>query len=186
MNEQTAIPIPSEADVIAAAVVDPMIRSAAAYVIRTGKVSVKGIREACMVGPYRAGEIIASLEALGVVGPADRTEKRLVLLDALPPALDPKAAKARMKETPEDVAVRTNAENAAGEELRQFIERVEHLEAEKKDIAEQIKEVMAEAKGRGYDTKILRKVIALRKRDADDIAEGEAVLDMYKAALGMS
>ncbi|GAD57218.1 DUF2312 domain-containing protein [Limimaricola cinnabarinus] len=76
--------------------------------------------------------------------------------------------------------------NAAGEELRQFIERVEHLEAEKKDISEGIKEVMAEAKGRGYDTKILRKVIALRKRDADDIAEEEAVLDMYKAALGMS
>ncbi len=76
--------------------------------------------------------------------------------------------------------------NAAGEELLQFIERYERLEAEKKDIAEGQKEVMAEAKGRGYDTKILRKVIALRKRDADDIAEEEAVLEMYKAALGMS
>jgi uncharacterized protein (UPF0335 family) len=74
---------------------------------------------------------------------------------------------------------------AAGE-LKQFIERVEHLEEEKKDIGDQIKEVMAEAKGRGYDTKVLRKVIALRKRDADDIAEEEAVLEMYKAALGMS
>jgi uncharacterized protein (UPF0335 family) len=76
--------------------------------------------------------------------------------------------------------------NATGEEIRQFIERFEHLEAEKKDIADQMKEVMAEAKGRGYDTKILRKVIALRKRDKDDIAEEEAVLEMYKAALGMS
>lgn len=76
--------------------------------------------------------------------------------------------------------------NAAGEEIRQFIERYEHLEAEKKDITDQMKEVMAEAKGRGYDTKVLRKVIALRKRDADDIAEEEAVLEMYKAALGMS
>jgi uncharacterized protein (UPF0335 family) len=75
--------------------------------------------------------------------------------------------------------------NAAGEEIRQFIERYERLEAEKKDIADQMKEVMAEAKGRGYDTKVLRKVIALRKRDADDIAEEEAVLEMYKAALGM-
>lgn len=71
------------------------------------------------------------------------------------------------------------------DELRQFIERYERLEAEKKDIAEQQKEVMAEAKSRGYDTKILRKVVALRKRDADDIAEEEAVLDMYKEALGM-
>ena len=71
-------------------------------------------------------------------------------------------------------------------ELRQFIERVERLEAEKKDIGEQVKEVMAEAKGRGYDTKVMRKVIALRKRDKDDIAEEEAVLEMYKEALGMA
>ncbi|MCV2893878.1 DUF2312 domain-containing protein [Lentibacter sp. XHP0401] len=71
------------------------------------------------------------------------------------------------------------------DELRQFIERFERLEAEKKDIAEQQKEVMAEAKARGYDTKVLRKVVALRKRDADDIAEEEAMLEMYKEALGM-
>ncbi len=77
------------------------------------------------------------------------------------------------------------AYNVAGEELRQFIERYERLEAEKKDIADAQKEVMAEAKGRGYDTKVMRKVIALRKRDKDDLAEEEAVLEMYKAALGM-
>ena len=72
------------------------------------------------------------------------------------------------------------------DELRQFIERIEQLDAEKADLAEQAKEVMAEAKGRGYDTKILRKVIALRKRKPDDIAEEEAIMDMYKAALGMT
>lgn len=71
------------------------------------------------------------------------------------------------------------------DELRQFIERIERLDAEKKDLADAQKEVMAEAKGRGYDTKVMRKVIALRKRDKDDIAEEEAVLDMYKEALGM-
>lgn len=73
----------------------------------------------------------------------------------------------------------------AGQELRQFVERYERLEAEKKDIADGQKEVMAEAKGRGYDTKVLRKIIAIRKRDANDLAEEEAVLDMYKSALGM-
>lgn len=73
---------------------------------------------------------------------------------------------------------------AAGE-LRSFVERIERLEAEKKDIADQQKEVMAEAKGRGYDVKVLRKIIAIRKRDAQDLAEEEAVLEMYKAALGM-
>ncbi len=71
------------------------------------------------------------------------------------------------------------------DELRQFVERFERLEAEKQDIADQQKEVMAEAKGRGYDTRVIRKVIALRKRDKDDIAEEEAVLEMYKEALGM-
>lgn len=71
------------------------------------------------------------------------------------------------------------------DELRQFVEQYEHLEAEKKDIAEQQKEVMNEAKARGYDTRVLRKVIALRKRDKNDLAEEEAILDLYKAALGM-
>jgi uncharacterized protein (UPF0335 family) len=75
--------------------------------------------------------------------------------------------------------------SVTADELRQFIERIEQLDAEKRDLAEQQKEVMAEAKGRGYDTKVIRKVIALRKRKADDIAEEEAILDMYKSALGM-
>jgi uncharacterized protein (UPF0335 family) len=79
-----------------------------------------------------------------------------------------------------------DAYGIAAEELKQFVERYEHLEAEKKDIAEQMKEVMAEAKGRGYDTKALRKIIALRKRDKNDLAEEEAVMEMYKAALGMA
>ena len=76
--------------------------------------------------------------------------------------------------------------NVTADELRQFIERYEQLEAEKIDILEQQKEVMAEAKGRGYDTKVMRKIIALRKRKADDIAEEEAILELYKQALGMN
>ena len=60
------------------------------------------------------------------------------------------------------------------DELRQFIERFERLDAEKKDLAEQQKEVMAEAKGRGYDTKVLRKLVAMRRRDRDDLAEEPA------------
>ena len=79
----------------------------------------------------------------------------------------------------------SNSYGVAAGELKSFIERYERLEIEKKEGADQQKEVMAEAKGRGYDTKVMRKVIALRKRDKDDIAEEEAVLEMYKAALGM-
>ena len=80
----------------------------------------------------------------------------------------------------------TDTYSVTADELRQFIERAETLAAEKRDIAEQEKELFAEAKGRGYDTKVMRKVIALRKRKPDDIAEEEAVLEMYKAALGMA
>jgi uncharacterized protein (UPF0335 family) len=71
------------------------------------------------------------------------------------------------------------------DELRAFIERYERLEAEKKDIADSQKEVMSEAKGRGYDTKVIRKIISMRKRNRDDIAEEEAVLEVYMEALGM-
>jgi uncharacterized protein (UPF0335 family) len=73
---------------------------------------------------------------------------------------------------------------AAGE-LRQFVERIEALEEEKKELAEQVKEVFAEAKGRGYDTKVIRKIISHRCRDAEDIAEEEAIFEMYKSAMGM-
>jgi uncharacterized protein (UPF0335 family) len=75
--------------------------------------------------------------------------------------------------------------SVTADELRQFIERYEQLDAEKKDVTESQKELMAEAKGRGYDTKVMKKLVALRKRTADDIAEEEAVLEMYKSALGM-
>ena len=73
----------------------------------------------------------------------------------------------------------------ASDELRAFIERFERLDAEKKDISDQQREVMSEAKGRGYDTKVLRKIVGLRKREPQEISEEEAVLELYKEALGM-
>ena len=71
------------------------------------------------------------------------------------------------------------------DELRQFIERYERLEAEKKDIAEQQKEVLVEAKFQGYDTAIMREIIKLRKMAPDERAEKEAILQVYLDALGM-
>lgn len=73
----------------------------------------------------------------------------------------------------------------ARDQLRAFIERVEKLEEEKKTIADDISDVYGEAKAMGYDTKALRKVIAVRKLDANERMEQEAVLDSYLAALGM-
>ena len=74
--------------------------------------------------------------------------------------------------------------SVTADELRQFIERAETLAAEKRDIAEQEKELFAEAKGRGYDTRVMRKVIAIRKRKPDDVAEEQAIIELYLKALG--
>ena len=71
------------------------------------------------------------------------------------------------------------------DELRQFIERFERLEMERKDLLDQQKEVLAEAKSRGYDTRVIRKVMAIRRRDPQEVLEEDAVLDLYKEALGM-
>jgi uncharacterized protein (UPF0335 family) len=73
----------------------------------------------------------------------------------------------------------------AGERLKSFIERVERLEEEKRALAEDIKEVYAEAKGVGFDVKIMRQIVRIRKMDQDELDEQETLLDVYKRALGM-
>jgi uncharacterized protein (UPF0335 family) len=87
---------------------------------------------------------------------------------------------------PEFESVNNHNYAVSSDELRQFIERAEQLASEKRDLTEQEKDLFAEAKGRGYDTKVMRKVIALRRRKPDDLAEEQAVPEMYKQALGMS
>jgi uncharacterized protein (UPF0335 family) len=74
----------------------------------------------------------------------------------------------------------------ARDQLRSIVERIERLEEEKKTIADDIKEVYAEAKGNGFDVKTLRQVVRLRKQDREERAEQEAMLDLYLHALGMA
>jgi uncharacterized protein (UPF0335 family) len=83
-----------------------------------------------------------------------------------------------------DEITETSQTVAAGQ-LRAFIERIERLEEDKKAIADDIKEVFAEMKGTGFDTKAVRAIIRLRKQDQAERQEAEAILDLYKAALGM-
>jgi uncharacterized protein (UPF0335 family) len=73
----------------------------------------------------------------------------------------------------------------AGERLKSFIERIERLEEERRALGSDIKEVFAEAKGSGFDPKIMRQVIRLRRMDKDDLDEQETLLDVYRRALGM-
>ncbi|MCR4268005.1 DUF2312 domain-containing protein [Nitratireductor sp. ZSWI3] len=84
----------------------------------------------------------------------------------------------------DDITTETAQTVAAGQ-LRAFIERVERLEEDKKTISEDIKEVYAEMKGNGFDTKAVRTIVRLRKKDQAERQEEEAMLDLYKAALGM-
>ena len=73
----------------------------------------------------------------------------------------------------------------AADELRLLIERAERLEEEKKGISDDIKDVMAEAKGRGYDPKAIRKILSIRKKKKEEYQEEEAILEVYMQALGM-
>jgi uncharacterized protein (UPF0335 family) len=76
-------------------------------------------------------------------------------------------------------------ENVSAEQLRLFIERIETLEEEKKGISDDIKDVYAEAKGTGFDTKTMKAIVRLRKMEAAARQEAEALLDVYKTALGL-
>ena len=84
----------------------------------------------------------------------------------------------------DDITNETSQTVAAGQ-LRAFIERIERLEEEKKTISDDIKEVYAEMKGTGFDTKAVRTIIRLRKQDQAERQEAEAMIDLYKNALGM-
>ncbi|MEX0954260.1 MAG: DUF2312 domain-containing protein [Rhizobiaceae bacterium] len=85
----------------------------------------------------------------------------------------------------DDEITNETAQTVAAGQLRSFIERIERLEEDKKAIADDIKEVFAEMKGTGFDTKAVRTLIRLRKKDQAERQEEEAILDLYKAALGM-
>lgn len=84
----------------------------------------------------------------------------------------------------EDVVAPQTLDRSGQERLRQIVARIERLEEEKAGLAADIKDVYAEAKSAGYDTKVLRKVISLRKQDRRTRAEMEQVIDLYMAALG--
>jgi uncharacterized protein (UPF0335 family) len=86
----------------------------------------------------------------------------------------------------EDEMVADVAETGvAAEELKQFIERIERLEEEKKAISDDIRDVFAEAKGRGFDVKAIRAIVRLRAKEPQEREEEEAILELYKSALGM-
>ena len=192
MNETPTLPMEFSGtmrdQILAAVNENPRLGEAARLVIENQRASTTYLKREMNLGYNKASALIEQLEQFEVISTVDYKGLRKVLITSMPTEFyggvaDSKAVP--MKETAEDREVADGVYRVAADELRSFVERYERLEAEKKDIAEQQKEVMAEAKARGYDTKCIRKIVAVRKRDPDDVAEEEAVIEMYKQALGM-
>jgi len=187
---------------------DAAYARAVTIVRSSGNATAAYLQRTMHLGYNAAARLIERMEDDQIVSKANHAGKRTVIKTAPEPTISisrpdgtmtPPVPMSVMKAAVEKVTRGPHADTAsqfpavndhnyafAADELRQFIERFEQLESEKRDISDQQKELMSDAKGRGYDTKIMRKIVALRKRKPDDIAEEEAVLDMYKSALGMN
>lgn len=132
--------------------------------------------------PYATGRILGAAQPAAAAGPV-KTPK-----DTPKTA---KAAKSPPSPKPTEPASSTDAEdrgsvnNIVAAQLRSIVERIERLAEEKQAIADDIKDVYGEAKANGLDTKVIRRIVALRKQDANERAEEAATLDLYMAALGM-
>lgn len=165
---------------------------------QTGSTSM--VQRKLKVGYNHAAAIVEALEANGVLTKPNHAGKRKVLIKSAQAVQE----RLRQEEEPEpatdhlEAAMGHNSREAAPlladvedalsktakEKLRLTVERIERLEEEKKEIAEQIKEVYGEAKALGYDTKALRQVVRLRKTDRNERQEFEAILEVYLDALG--
>jgi uncharacterized protein (UPF0335 family) len=144
-----------------------------------------------ILDPIAAGDpsvVRITKSAVMRIGPITHKASRPTPAPEFVKAADDMARKGRppMAADPDFKKHNQDAYAVTADELRQFIEGWEQLQSEKNDIATQQKDLMGEAKGRGYDTKVMRKVIDMRKRKPDELAEEEAVLDLYKTALGMT
>ena len=156
-----------------------LFKAAAQLVTEHNNASTTFLQRKLQLGYNHAATIMEALERAGVVSAPNTVGKRTVL-----------ATLKTGHHLPNDPVPDASFENpdvltaAAQGRLRTIVERIERLEEDKKAVMEDMKEVFAEAKGEGYDVKILRKVIRMRKQDKAKLQEGEAILDLYLSALG--
>jgi len=171
-------------------------------VVSAGKASTSYVQRQLKIGYNAAATIIEEMEEAGVISAPNMAGKRKVLIELQAVAEYERKEKLSHRKQQIDAAAEAamghNSEasapllrgstdsltEAAREKLRLTVERIERLEEEKKEIAEQIKEVYGEAKSLGYDTKALRAVVRLRKQDREQRQEQEAILEVYLDALG--
>ena len=134
--------------------------------------------------PKRAGELLATTP------PIQRKENKMEIIEKDPTGQDVKVnVDIKATDEPPLIEVKANVDPKTiptGNELQNFIERIERLEEEKHELSQDINEVYSEAKGRGYDVKVMRQIIKLRKMDPADRAESCFLLEEYKKMLGIS
>lgn len=165
-----------------------LFKQASEIVIRDRKASTSYLQRRLQIGYNSAATLMEALEVAGVVSAADHAGKREVLEPAPEPRGEGSAPIRNATSSAEtDAFFDAGGEvltSAAQGRLRSIVERIERLEEDKAAVMADQKEVFAEAKGEGYDVKILRKVIRIRKQDKAKRQEEDAILDLYLSALG--
>lgn len=194
MNAPSAITLP-EADQVSTSMEEYDL--AKALVLHHAKSSPSWLQRQLCVGYNTAAKLIERMEADGIVSAPDHTGRRTVLAEttdstraeAIAVALHARGARLRTSgdgTTQLTIPVDLPTEHRAGDDrLRLLVERIERLEEEKKGIGDDIKDVYGELKAVGYDAKVTRQIVRLRKMRPDDRREMECILDTYKAALGL-
>lgn len=190
---------------------EDMLLAARYLVAQTGKATTSHIQRHLQIGYNRAADIIEKLEKEGSISAPDAVGKREVseklrranditqkigeIAEATgtTPAKVFETAKKKLEDRPAGPGHNSGDEpetkdvgGVAGARLRAFLDRVERLEEEKSGIAEDIKDIFAEAKGVGFDVKTMRRILKLRKMDSQKRQEEEEILDLYLAAIGMA
>lgn len=152
---------------------------AVALVQESGKTATSWLQRQLRIGYNAAARHVEQMERDGIVSSPDHVGKRTLLSVDAP---TPRAAVEVQMQIPVDLP---KEHRAADDKLRLLIERIERLEEEKRGISDDIKDVYLEAKATGYDAKIMRQIVRLRKMPGHDRREMQAILETYLAALGM-
>lgn len=179
MTEQTADNL---------AVEDASYAAARALVVLNAKASTSWLQRQLQVGYNAAARLIERMEKDGVVSKPDHVGRRGVLISVEEEAVRPLGAPLEpvRRSTPATpTALGGGTDNVSAEQLRLLIERIERLEEEKRGISDDIKDVYGEAKSTGFDVKTIRHIIRLRKMEKHHRDESDALIELYRNALGL-